>query len=127
MKAADKRKQDALNALMNSKSLTEAAEKAGIDRRTLYNYIHNDLDFARIYRENISQQAVDRAEDLSDRRERASQVILQIMEDEEQPPRVRLKAAQTILATAAEQDRVLDALSTENISANKDHWDFSSR
>ena len=127
MKAADKRKQDALNALMNSKNLSEAAEKAGIDRRTLYNYIHNDLDFARIYRENISQQAVDRAEELTDRRERASQVILQIMEDEEQPPMVRLKAAQTILTTAAEQDKVLDALSTENISANKDRWDFSSR
>lgn len=127
MKAADKRKQDALNALMTSSSLTEAAEKAGIDRRTLYNYIHNDLDFARIYRENISQQAVDRAEELSDRRERASKVILQIMEDEEQPPMVRLKAAQTILTTAAEQDKVLDALSTENIAANKGGWDFSRR
>lgn len=127
MKAADKRKQDALNALMTSSSLTEAAGKAGIDRRTLYNYIHNDLEFARIYRENISQQAIDRAEELSDRRERASRVIMTIMEDEEQPPMVRLKAAQTILATAAEQDRVLDALSTENISANKDGWDFSRR
>ena len=127
MKAADKRKQDALNALMTSSSLTEAAGKAGIDRRTLYNYIHNDLEFARIYRENISQQAIDRAEELSDRRERASLVIMTIMEDEEQPPMVRLKAAQTILATAAEQDRVLDALSTENISANKDGWDFSRR
>jgi hypothetical protein len=127
MKAADKRKHDALTALMTSSSLTEAAEKAGIDRRTLYNYIHNDLDFARIYRENIAKQAVDRAEELSDRRERASRVIMTIMEDEEQPPLVRLKAAQTILSTAAEQDRVLDALTTENISANKDKWDFSRR
>lgn len=38
----DLKKDRALTALLESNTLTEAAEKAGISRKTLYNYIRND-------------------------------------------------------------------------------------
>lgn len=38
------------------KSLSEAAGKAGISPRTLYTYIHDDLEFSKAYRD-IQEQA----------------------------------------------------------------------
>ena len=127
MAKSDQKKQAALEALMDSNSLTEAAEKAGIARRTLYNYLRNDIDFARAYDEIRDRQAVAFMDDLTDRRQRAHAVILEIMEDTEQSAIVRLKAAQAILTAAAEQEKTVAGITRGNISANKDMWDFSER
>ena len=54
----DINKKKALEALLDSRSLTEAADKAGITRRTLYGYIHHEPDFAKAYEELRSQQAI---------------------------------------------------------------------
>ena len=105
--------------------MTEAAEKAGISRRTLYNYLRNDLEFARAYDEIRDRQAVDFMDDLNDRRRRAHAVIMDLLEDTEQPAAIRLKAAQTILTAAAEQDKTVAGIVSANISANKDMFDFS--
>ena len=127
MAKSDQKKQAALEALMDSNSLTEAAEKAGIARRTLYNYLRNDIDFARAYDEIRDRQAVAFMDDLTDRRQRAHAVIMEIMEDAEQSAIVRLKAAQAILTAAAEQEKTVAGITRGNISANKDMWDFSER
>lgn len=127
MAKSDQKRQAALVALMDSSTLTEAAEKAGISRRTLYNYLHNDIEFARAYDEIRDRQAVDFMDDLNDRRRRAHAVIMELLEDAEQPAAIRLKAAQAILEAAAEQNRIVGSIASENIRANKDMWDFSSR
>lgn len=127
MAKSDQKRQAALAALMDSSTLTEAAEKAGISRRTLYNYLHNDIEFARAYDEIRDRQAVDFMDDLNDRRRRAHAVIMELLEDAEQPAAIRLKAAQAILEAAAEQNRIVGSIASENIRANKDMWDFSSR
>ena len=121
----EQKKQAALAALWESSTLTEAAEKAGIDRRTLYNYLHNDVDFARAYDEIRDRQAI--VDDLTDRRQRAHAVIMELLEDTAQPAAIRLKAAQTILTAAAEQDKTGAGITAQNISANKDMWDLSQR
>ena len=123
----DQKRQAALAALMDSSTLTEAAEKAGIDRRTLYNYLHNDIDFARAYDEMRDMQAVSLLDEMTERRRQASAVIMDLMNDTEQPGVVRLKAAQAILEAAAEQNRIVGSIASENIRANKDMWDFSKR
>lgn len=123
----DQKRQAALAALLDSSTLTEAAEKAGIDRRTLYNYLHNDLEFARAYDEIRDRQAVAFMDDLTDRRQRAHAVIMELLEDAEQPAAIRLKAAQTILTAAAEQEKTVAGIVTQNISANKDMFDTSFR
>lgn len=125
---ANKQKQEAaLTALVNSNSLAEAAEKAGIDRRTLYNYMHHDADFARAYCEILDRQAVTRMDELFENRQRASAVIMKLLEDEKQPAAIRLKAAQTILQSAAEQEKTVAAITKENIDVNKGFTDFSLR
>lgn len=89
----NQKKDLALTALISSNSLTEAAQSAGIDRRTLYNYLHNDLDFARAYDEIRDRQAIAYFDELINRRERALEIIMRVMEDEEQGTAIRLRAA----------------------------------
>lgn len=127
MSKSEQKKQAALEALLESSTLTEAAEKAGIDRRTLYNYLHNDIDFARAYDEIRDRQAIAFMDDLNNRRQRAHAVIMDLLEDAEQPAAIRLKAAQTILTAAAEQDKTVAGIVSANISANKSMWDLSTR
>ena len=123
-----KQKKDAaLNALIVSNSLSEAAETAGIDRRTLYNYLHNDLDFARAYDEIRDRQAIMYMDELLSRRERANAVIMDVLEDEAQPAAIRLKAAQMILDAIKNIDERVSEITRQNIVANKDTWDFSIR
>ena len=123
----NQKKAAALAALLESNSLTEAAEKAGIDRRTLYNYLHTDVDFARAYDEIRNRQAIAFMDDLTDRRQRAHAVIMEMMENAEQPAAIRLKAAQMILAAAADQEKTIAGITRENISVNKNDFDFSLR
>lgn len=118
MSNSEQKKQASLVALMNSNTLSEAAEKAGIDRRTLYNYLHNDIDFAKAFRELRSQQAVALMDTVNEYRERASRVILDIMDDKDQPAAVRLKAAQTLLSVIAVQDEQISTVERRNIERN---------
>ena len=93
----DQKKQAALEALMQSSTLTEAAEKAGISRKTLYSYIRHDFEFSHAYKDMQDQSAIRAMEAAQAARERASSVIVALMEDEKQPGAIRLKAAQAIL------------------------------
>lgn len=122
----DQKKAAALEALMDSSTLTEAAEKAGISRKTLYSYIRYDYDFSKAYKSLREQAAISALERLEQQRERASGVMLSIMEDTEQPGMVRLKAAQAIMEAAAKQDAITAGIAAENVSKNApDMFDFS--
>lgn len=127
MAKSDLKKQAALAALLDSGSLTEAAERAQLSRRTLYEYMHHDIDFARAYDEARNRQAVAYYDALQARRERANSVIMELLEDTAQPAAIRLKAAQAILSAAADQEKIVAGITRENISANKAMWDFSER
>mgnify|MGYP003614189814 CR=1 FL=1 len=102
----DLNKDRALAALLESNTLTEAAEKAGISRKTLYNYIRNDPAFGLAYRTARDQIAVERMEALNNGTERATRLLLDLMDDAEQPASLRVKAAQTILTAATKQHEI---------------------
>ena len=100
---SEQRKTRALNALLDSNTLTEAAEKAEISRRTLYNYIRYDGDFGAAYRAARDQITLEQLEALNSGTARATKLLMDIMDDTEQPASIRMKAAQTVLSTAAKQ------------------------
>lgn len=97
----------ALSALAEAATLTEAAERAGVSRRTLYSWIHEDTAFIAAYEQMISSSEAAALDTLTEKTGKAVEVVAAILEDEEQPGAVRLKAAQTILdLTARQRERV---------------------
>ena len=113
MAKSDLKKAAALAALAESSTLTEAAEKAGISRRTLYGYIREDISFSVAYK-SMQEQATLRAyEAAAARRAHALEVVEAVMDDEEQPGAVRLKAALSIIDKADKLEaEVLDLAGT---------------
>lgn len=123
MAKSDLKKQAALEALAESSTLTEAAEKAGISRRTLYGYIRNDLEFSVAYK-SLQEQATLRAYDAAaERRARASDVVESIMEDESQPGAVRLKAALSIIDKADKLEAEVFSIAGSHVDANHNFFE----
>lgn len=109
----DPKQQAALEALLQTSTLTEAAEKAGISRKTLYSYIRHDWDFAKAYSEMQDRAAIQAMESAQAARDRASSVIISLMEDEKQPAAIRLKAAQAILEEGTRRGDQIKELAKE--------------
>lgn len=117
----------ALEALLDCATFTEAAEKAGITRKTLYSYMRDDVEFARAYKEAQERLTLETLDSIADERRRAKGVILAIMDDEEQPGAVRLRAAQSILdAAKTAQDRAA-AIALRNVTANSEIFNLFGR
>lgn len=95
-----KNKEMALAALLDAPTLTAAAAAAGLDRKTLYNYLREDSQFAYEYKRQRQLRAIERAEQAAGEREAALQAIRDIMNDDEQPAAIRLKAAEKLLDVA---------------------------
>lgn len=117
----------ALDALLDSATLTEAAEKAGISRKTLYSYMRDDIEFARAFKAAQERLTLERIEAVEADRQRATKAIFALMDDKTQPGAVRLKAAQIILETAtAAQDKAA-AITNRNVTANNDPFTLFGR
>lgn len=96
----DLKRAAALEALQTETTFTAAAEKAGISRRTLYEYFYNDREFAFEYRRQLRLRSLALAERAACERDAAVDVIREIMQDDEQPAAIRLKAAEKMLEHA---------------------------
>jgi len=116
-------KQKALNALLDSSTLTEAAKKAGIDRKTMYNLIHTNIDFSRAYEAAQAQLALEQLDGISEARNQARDVITGIMQDVKQPAAVRLKAAQSVYTIAEAQQKRAEAITADNVKRNRPLFD----
>lgn len=108
----------ALAALLDSNTFTEAAEKAGISRKTLYSYMRDDLDFAKAYKAAQERLTLEHLETIEADRQRAKNAIFAIMEDSKQPGTVRLKAAQSILDAATAAANKAEVIANSNVTAN---------
>lgn len=118
MAKSEIKKAAALAALAESSTLSEAAEKAGISRRTLYGYIREDIDFYVAYK-SMQEQATLRAYDAAAaRRAHALEVVEAVMDDAEQPGAVRLKAALSIIDKADKLEAEVLALAGTHVKAN---------
>ena len=109
-------KQNALDALLDSNTLKEAAEKAGISRKTLYNYMRTDTDFARAYKEARERLTLERLDAAEKERKQAKDTILAIMNDTEQSSAVRLRAAQLIIDAGQTIEKAANTIMEENVS-----------
>jgi len=115
--ANNQKKTAALVALADSKTLSEAAGKAGISPRTLYTYIHDDLEFSKAYRD-IQEQA--KITVIAGSVESAIGVIKSIMENEKTPAAVRLRAATSIVSIYENQRSAVADMTSGYISDNSD-------
>jgi len=115
--AKDQMKARALAALLDSNTLTEAADKAEISRKTLYNYMRDDSDFANAYQAAQEQLAIEQMDALASDRERAKTTILNLMEDKEQPAAIRLKAAQSVFDIVNAQQTRATAITNGNVNS----------
>lgn len=93
----DMKRAAALEALQTETTFTAAAEKAGISRRTMYDYFYNDKEFAFEYRRQLRLRGLAMAEQAARERDAAVAVIRELMQDGEQPAAIRLKAAERLL------------------------------
>lgn len=93
-------KERALEALLTAPTLSAAAEQAGLDRKTLYNYLRNDSDFAFSYKKQREIIEIQAAEQAAAERDAALAVFRNVMNDSEQPAAIRLKAAAALLDIA---------------------------
>ena len=106
MSKSDQKKASALAALMECDTFTEAAEKAGISRKTLYNYLTEDQEFATAHRAMQERRTLERADKAEANYDFAVKTVLELMEYGKAPPAVRLKAALSLMeATSADRDR----------------------
>lgn len=94
------KKAAALAALTESGTMSEAAKKAGISRSTMLRYVRDDVEFAEAYRRMRAEMVQGALDSAVARREQAYAVVDAIMNDDEQPGAVRLKAALSIIERA---------------------------
>lgn len=121
--ANNQKKTAALVALADSKTLSEAAGKAGISPRTLYTYIHDDLEFSKAYRDIQEQAKITVMESIAGSVESAIGVIKSIMENEKTPAAVRLRAATFIVSIYENQRSAVADMTSGYISDNSDLCD----
>jgi len=122
--AKDANKAKALAALLDSTTLTEAAEKAGLNRQTIYRYMRDDPEFSRAYKEAQERIAFEQAEAIIADRQRAKETIFAIMEDANQPGAVRLKVAQSVLQTSDAAELRQRQIINANINRHSDPFDI---
>ena len=121
----DQRKTAALAALVSSRTLTEAAEKAGISRKTLYSYIRDDFDFAKAFRDLQEEIVTSAAEEAQSMTEEATDVVKEIMENDELPAALRLKAASILLEISEKRAAKLESITNKCVSSTSSPFDFS--
>lgn len=124
MAKSEIKKTAALAALAESSTLTEAAEKAGISRRTLYGYIRDDIEFSTAYKSMQEQATLRACEAAAARRAHASGVVEAIMDDETQPGAVRLKAALSIIDKADKLEAEVLSIADSHVKANRELWNI---
>lgn len=121
----DLNREKALAALLECNTLTEAAERAGIARRTLYGYMRNDAEFAKAYKAAQERLQLEQVERITATRDKALETIVSIMENKTQPAAIRLKAAQSILEATEAAEKRAETIANINVSANSDPFSFS--
>lgn len=110
-------------ALMNSSTLAQAAQAAGVSSRGLYDRM-TDQQFRAEYQAAKAAVLREAVNNLNSRIGAAISTIAGIMEDTEANPAIRLQAAQTILNTAAKFTERLDKADAAALDARRVSFDI---
>lgn len=100
--------EEIIAALMNSRTIAQAAQEAGISSRAIYDRM-GDPEFRAEYRTAKAAIVRQAAQILNSRIAGAVDTIAEIMQDADANPAIRLQAAQMILSQAAKFAERLDA------------------
>ena len=100
-KAADLTRARILEALAAAGTITEAAEMAGVSRKTVYAYMNADAEFITAYRDMKRGQVRDIAETVTKGAGKAATYIAKLLDDKEAPASVKLSAAVKLLEIGA--------------------------
>lgn len=117
-------KEKALTALLDARTFSEAATAAGLSRRTLFNYLHCDSDFASAYREQLELRRIEAAEQAAADMADAIRAVMDLMNDPMQPGAVRLKAAQTLIERAERGFEVESSVAYRAVETHRSAFDF---
>lgn len=88
-----------MQALLVTRTRSEAAKAAGIGESTLRTYFQ-DTDFVKRYQDELASLTQDAAHQAQQTISPALQTLARIMEDEEQPASSRISAARSLLEYA---------------------------
>ena len=95
------RQAKALRALTVTDSMTEAAQLAGITRRTLYTYL-GDPDFQERLEKAFDSAITEQVNDSFSQRKEAEKVLSELMHDES--PEIRLRAAKAVIENSRKRE-----------------------
>lgn len=109
-KPLSERQLRAIDALLTHTSKQEAAEAAGIARRTLSKYLSQD-DFKAALRAAQDALIADATANLKQASNPAITTLLEVCQDAENPPSVRVSASRAILENALRYSEFSDVLS----------------
>lgn len=103
------RKEKALQALLVSRTRSEAAKAAGIGESTLRTYMQ-DSEFLERYRQAFGDMVRDAARQAQQTLSPALSTLREIMEDREEPASARITAARSILEYTLKLGEQVDIL-----------------
>lgn len=87
----------ALDALLDGANVQTAATLAGVNRKTLSRWLSYDLDFWKAYQKHSQGALQLAARRLTNKLDGAVELLGDVMEDEDAPAGVRLRAAQLVV------------------------------
>ena len=115
--------EEIIAALMNSSTLAQAAQAAGISSRALYSRL-TEQDFTAKYQAARAAVLRETVNQLTTRASAAVNTIAGIMEDKEASPATRLQAAQIILNETAKFTARLDKADADALKARSLSFDY---
>lgn len=90
-------KEKALAALLDNNTMTDAANAAGISRKTLYNYLNNDEEFKKRYNEGVTHLVSDATLMLKKSFTPCIERLQRIVRSDHVQPAVQVQACRAVL------------------------------
>lgn len=116
-----------LEALMTAKNIEEASNLAGVSRKTIYQYLNNDIDLITQYRNIKREQLRELSESLSESTETALKNIIDIAEDKNTPPFVKLQANLKVIELFMKIRQVENGINEKIYQENKSPYELEEK
>lgn len=102
----DNKKEQALKYLIECNTMTEASQKAGISRKTLYNYITEDKEFFKAYMELQRIRYITLSDEITEHTKRIIDTLQEIADNAENTPKDRITACKELLGALYNIQRI---------------------
>ena len=114
-----------LEALLTSKNIEEASQKANVSRKTIYSYLNNDIELMTQYRNLKRCQLRDISEALTVASTKAVTTLTNVLDDIEADNKIKVQASSKILEMYMSIRSLENDVNRYTIYENKDEFDFT--